>query len=311
MRLIFIFLIGFSFGASAQNTFPPIGSWREHLPYLTAIDVVASENKIYTATPYSLFSVDIISKEIKRISKISGLNETGISTISFDKVSKKLYIAYKNSNIDVLDEKGLYNIPELKRENISGDKSINQIYTDNNRTYLSTGLGIIVLDADKFEISASWFIGNTGGYVKTNAFIKNNGWYYAATDEGLKKISENHPNPADYHNWQLVSGTNGLSSAPAKQLDRLNGKTIVLQNDSLFVETGSTWNFFFANGWPITSIKSSENKLMISQSQSNSGAQVVALNESGSVQRIIQHPQTILSPAKAISVNNEIWIADA
>ncbi|MGZ5190384.1 MAG: type IX secretion system anionic LPS delivery protein PorZ, partial [Flavisolibacter sp.] len=246
-----------------------------------------------------------------RISKISGLNETGISTIAFDNVSKKLYIAYNNSNIDVLGEKGLHNIPELKRENISGDKSINQIYTDNNRSYLSTGLGIIVLDADKFEISESWFIGNTGGYVKTYAFTKNNEWFYAATDEGLKKIYVNHPNPADYHNWQNVSGTNGLSSAPAKQVDRLNGKTIVLQNDSLFIETGTNWNFFFANGWPITSIKSSENKLMISQSQSNSGAQVVVLNESGSVQRIIQHPNTILSPAKAISVNNEIWIADA
>ena len=144
---------------------------------------------------------------------------------------KKLYVAYTNSNIDVLDEKGIHNIPELKRENISGDKRIYQIYTDNNRSYLSTGLGIIVLDADKFEISESWFIGNTGGYVKTNAFTKNNGWYYAATDQGLKKISVNHPNPADYHNWLVVSGTNGLSSGAAKQVDQINGKTIVLQND--------------------------------------------------------------------------------
>ena len=150
MRLIFIFLTIFSFAASAQNTFPPIGSWREHLPYQTAIDVVASDKKIYAATPFSLFSVDITTKEIERFSKISGLNETGISNIAFDLISKKLYIAYTNSNIDVIDEKGIHNIPELERENISGDKNIYQIYTDNNRTYLSTGLGIIVLDADKF-----------------------------------------------------------------------------------------------------------------------------------------------------------------
>ena len=73
-----------------QNSFPPIGMWREHLPYHIAIDVTASDKKVYCATPFSLFSVELSTNEVQRISKVSGLNETGISTIKYDPVSKKI-----------------------------------------------------------------------------------------------------------------------------------------------------------------------------------------------------------------------------
>jgi hypothetical protein len=290
--------------------FPPIGSWREHLPYQGTIDVTASGKKIYAATTYSLFSVDIVTKEIERISKVAGLSETGVNAIEYDGISGKLYVAYTNSNIDVLDQKGIHNIPELKRENISGDKNIYQIYPDNTRCYLSTGLGIIVLDAEKLEVTDSWFIGNTGGYVKTNGFTKNNGFFYAASEEGLKKIAVSNNNPADFHNWQLVSGTNGLSASACKAVVSFQGKTIAVQNDSVFIENGTSWTAFFSNGWPIVSIKVSENKLLVCQRQSNGNAQVVVLSETGAVQKTLQQANVISDPKKGISVNNEYWIAD-
>src|SRR5574337_513281 len=228
--LLFIFLYAFS--STGQNNFPPIGMWREHLPYHSAIDVTASDKKIYCATPYSLITVDLSTNEIDRISKVAGLSETGISTIKFDPFSKKLLIAYSNSNIDLIDEKGIHNIPDLKRNNSSGDKTIYQIFPDNNLWYLSTGLGILVLDADKLEIKDSWFIGNNGNFVKTIAFTKNNNFFYAATQEGLKKTSVNNANPADFTNLQTVSGTNGLSSSECKSVLNLQSKTIALVNDS-------------------------------------------------------------------------------
>ena len=216
MRLRLIYALLISLPCLAQSHFPPIGSWREHLPYQGAIDVTASTKKIYAATPFSLFSVDRASGEMERLSRVAGLSETGISTIRFDPVTGSLYIAYSNSNIDVIDEKGIHNIPELKRENISGDKNIYHIYPDGQRVYLSTGLGVIVLDADKKEIKESWFISSTGGYVRTNGFTKLNGFFYAATEEGLKKISTGQANPSDFHNWQTISGTNGLAAGAAR-----------------------------------------------------------------------------------------------
>lgn len=289
---------------------PPIGLWREHLPYHSAIDVTASDKKVYCATPFSLFSVDLTTNEIERISKVAGLSETGIGTIQYDAMSKKLLVAYSNSNIDLIDEKGIHNIPDLKRENSSGDKTIYHIYPDGNRWYLSTGLGVIVVDADKLEIKDSWFIGGNGNFIKTNAFTKSNNFFYAATDEGLKKISATNNNPADFSKWQNLSGVNGLSSSASKSVVNLSGKVVVLQNDSLFVENGASWNLFFANGWPVLSIKVSENKLFVCQRQQNGRSQVAVLGTDGAVQRTIQQNGITDFPQKAISVNNIVWVAD-
>ena len=293
-----------------QNSFPPIGMWREHLPYHIAIDVTASDKKVYCATPFSLFSVELSTNEVQRISKVSGLNETGISTIKYDPVSKKLLIAYSNSNIDLIDDKGIYNVPELKRENSSGDKTIYHIFPDNNRWYLSTGLGIIIVDAEKAEIKDLWTIGNNGAEVKTNAFTKNNNFFYAATEEGLKKISATNSNPADFTNWQNVSGTNGLSFFPPKSVVNFQNKTVAWQNDSLFVENGNQWNLFFANGWPIISINVSENNLLVCQRQQSGTGQVIVLNANGTIQRSIQQNGITDFPKNAISVNQDFWIAD-
>jgi hypothetical protein len=309
VRNLLIFLL-LSFSAAAQNTLPAIGLWREHLPYQGTIDVTASDKKIYAATPYSLFSVDIATKEIERFSTVSGLSETGVSAISYDAASKKLFVAYNNSNVDVLDSKGINNIPDIKRSNISGDKNIYNIYPDGDRCYLSTGIGIIVLDAVKFEVKDSWFIGANGSYVKINGFTKTSSFFYAATEEGLKRTSISTPTPADFRVWQNLSGSNGLSASPAKAVASFQNRLIALQNDSLFVENSGTWNLFFANGWPVLSMNVSGGKLIITQRQTSGASQVIVLNEAGVLQRIIQQPGAISFPKKGIAVGTDYWIAD-
>jgi hypothetical protein len=310
VRLYFFIFFFITQKAIAQNTLPPVGLWREHLPYQGTIDVTASEKKVYAATEYSLFSVDLTSKEVERISKVAGLSETGISAIKYDPLSKKLFVAYTNSNIDIVDQSGIHNIPDLKRETISGDKSIYQIYADNNRCYLSTGLGIVVLDADKFEIKESWFIGNGGGNVKTYNFTKANNFFYAATDEGLKRTSTSTGNPADFNSWQNLSGANGLTATNCKAVVNFQNETIALQNDSLFIENGSGWGLFFENSWPIISVNVSENKLIVCQRKSTGEGQVVILAPDGTVQKTLQQNNVISFPKNGISVNNEYWIAD-
>lgn len=295
--------------AATQNSLPPIGMWREHLPYQVAVDVTASDKKVYAATPLSFFSIDIETGETERFSKVAGLNETGVSVIQYDEASKKLYVAYNNSNVDVLTENSIRNIPDIKRSVISGDKNIYAVYPDGDRCYLSTGLGVIVLDAKKYEVKDSWFIGDGGSYVKTNAFTKTSSFFYAATEQGLKRTASNTPNPADFRTWQTISGSNGLALSPAKQVVTINNKTIVLQNDSLFIETGTSWSYFFANGLPITSINVSANQLLVSQ-QNGTTAQIVVLNETGVAQKILQG-SSISAPRKAIALANDYWVADA
>ncbi len=88
-----------------------MGMWREYLPCQGSLDVSPLAAIIYAAASYSLFRVDTAPKEPERISKVPGLSEKRISTIMYDPSSHKLFVAYNNSNIDVLDanpkEKGV------------------------------------------------------------------------------------------------------------------------------------------------------------------------------------------------------------
>ena len=304
MRIIFIvFFLITSFKAIAQQQLPPLGHWREHLPYNSAIDIADGTDKVYCATPFSIFSVNK-ENEKERYSRITGLNETGISAIAFDKNKSKLFVAYSNSNIDIIYRNDIFNIPDIKRDNIIGNKTIYQIYPYQNKFYLSTGLGVIVIDADRYEVMDTWFIGNGGNQVRVNGFTNNAQYFFAATEEGLKAADMHSPNLADAGNWQLIK------SGACQNVFEVNGKVLVQQNDTLFLQNGASWSLFYTDGWPIINTTESENNITICERQTNGMARVVILNTDGIVSRVIDNSGAVSFPRKAILINNDPWIAD-
>lgn len=294
----------------AQDPSPPIGQWREHLPYNSAIDVTAGGDKVYCATPYSLFSVEINDNIIERYSRVTGLSETGLSTIKFDEISNQLFIAYSNSNIDIIYRNDIYNIPDIKRDNIIGDKNIYNIYPQNKKYYLSTGLGVIVIDGERYEVKDTWFIGNGGNQVKVNAFTSDGAFFYAATEEGLKKAAMNAANPADYTSWQIISGTNGLSAGPCKNIITVDNKVILQKNDSLFVQNGTSWSLFYTDGWPFVSTNTTESKIQLCERQPNGISRVIMLNADGTIFKTLADVGAVSFPRKAILFKNDPWVAD-
>jgi Two component regulator propeller len=310
IRLFFIISLFVAIAGIAQQPIPPIGQWREHLPYNSAIDVTAGDGKMYCATPYSLFSVNISDNAVERLSRVTGLNETGISAIKYDEANNKLFIAYSNSNIDIIYRNDIYNVPDIKRDNIIGDKTIYNIYPLNKNYYLSTGLGIIVIDGNRYEVKDSWFIGNGGNPVKVNGFTSDGTFFYAATEEGLKKVPMNSPNPANYTNWQVVSGSNGLSAGACKNVLNVQNKIVVQKNDSLFVQNGTTWILFYTDAWPFVSSNTTENKIQLCERQLNGISRVVILNGDGTVFRTLANVGAVSFPRKAILNNNDPWVAD-
>src|SRR5437762_5277067 len=284
--------------------------WKEYLPYNSAIDLAAGDNKIYCATPYSLFTVDLADHSIERLSRMTGLAETGISAICYNEGNRKLFIAYANSNIDIIYRTDIFNIPDIKRESIVGDKSIYNIYSLADNYYLSTGLGVIVVDGNRYEIKDSWIIGNNGDNVRVNGLTSDANFFYAATDEGLKRIPVNNANPSSYLNWQLLSGANGLSAGSCADVIDASNKVIVLKNDSLFALNGNSWNLFYADGNKITAINSSGGKIAVCHRLAGPVSKVVILNADGSVSKIIQQNGVTPFPRKALLYNGSYWIAD-
>jgi hypothetical protein len=309
MKWIVSFFLLACLQAQSQSSFPPIGQWKEHLPYHSAIDVTAGENKIWCATPYSVFTVDLSDQSIERLSRVTGLSETGVSAIKYDSATAKLVIAYANSNIDIIYRNDIFNIPDIKRENVSGDKSIYNIFPLNGNYYLSTGLGVIVIDGSRYEIKDSWFIGTNGSNTKVSGFTTDGSFFYAATDEGLKKIPVTGVNPANYNNWQTISG-NGLSTGACRDAVMLNNRVLVLKNDSVFVANGAGWNLFYTTGKKITSINATGGKLAVCHLLTAPVSNVVILNADGSLMRVLQQNGVTPFPRKAIIYNNDFWIAD-
>ena len=92
-----------------------IGNWRTHLPYQTVIGVQPVGNKIYAATQFELFYYDTEDNSINILNKINGLSDIGISTIGYSESQRKLFVAYNNANIDLIDIDGnIKNMTDIK-----------------------------------------------------------------------------------------------------------------------------------------------------------------------------------------------------
>jgi hypothetical protein len=293
-----------------QDPLPAIGQWREHLPYNSTIGLARVEEEIWCATPYSLFSVAISDGTVERYSRVTGLNETGIRCIAADSAARKLLVAYGNSNIDIRYRNDIFNIPDLFRDNIVGDKTVYQASYHRGTFFLSTGLGLVLVDPDKYEIRDTWFIGNGGGQVQVNGFTAEGGFFYAATAEGLKRLPTSDPRPADYRNWQMVSGGAGLPGGPCRQVVALPGIVVALVDNSLFVQQGGGWVPLYSDGWPVLQLSASEGRFLLCQRQPTGVSRVVILNGNGTVDRILANVAAVSFPQQALLVRATPWVAD-
>lgn len=305
-----LYLIVISIILSSHHFFAqiPIGYWREHLPYQNAIQVVKGD-KMYCATKYAVYSIDD-EGELQRYSKITGLNDIGVNCIEYNNTTQQLIIAYNNSNVDIIKGDIVKNLGDIKRSNITGNKTINSIFCKSDKAYLCTGLGIVVADLSKHEIKDTWIIGTNGNQTTVNAITSDDNFFYSATNEGVKRANINASNLSNYTAWQNISG-NGLSAGLVQNILWCNNKVVAQKNDSLFILNGNNWSLLYAEAnWKILSTSVAENKIFITQNSTIAVSRVLQLNVNGVVEKNLSKPNIISLPKYATSVNGVIWIAD-
>ncbi len=287
----------------------PIGNWREHLNYQNTIQVVKG-NQLYCATKTNIFSIDD-KGEITRYSKTNGLNDIGVNAIGWDETSNQLIIAYQNSNLDVLKGGIVKNISDILLSKVAGNKIINHIYCKNGIAYLSTGLGIILVDLIRYEIKDSWIIGNNGSLTNINSTIVDTVFFYAATSDGIKRATLNSTNLANYTNWTNISGTNGLPPGAVNFVGIISNQLVATKKDTVYILNNNSWKVFYSDSsWQIINTSISSEKLHISQKNNSGNARVIILSSSGTILNSLSKPGVISQPRSAISDNNAVWIAD-
>ena len=226
-----------------------IGNWRTHLPYQKVIAVEPVGNKIYAATEYELFYYDTQDNSINILNKINGLSDIGISTMRYNTSQRKLFVAYTNANVDLIDSDGnIKNMSEIKDKNIVGNKRINNVFCNGDLAYVACGFGIVVFDLKKEEVKDTYYIGNQGDAVNVTDIAFFQGRIYASTDDGVYYAAQDAPNLANYSAWHFDSSLIHPHLAYT-EMEVFYGKLYLnydggYNSDTLFVNDGNHWGYF-------------------------------------------------------------------
>ena len=147
--ILILLVLLINFGLYGQDV--PIGAWKDYLSYRNGITVTMGQNSsgqnvIYCVAGSALFSYNTSDNSIDKLTKISGLSDVGPTVARFNSNDNVLVIGYPNGNIDILNNKTITNIPDLKNSNLQGSKNINCIYFIGNNAYIGCGQGIMEID---------------------------------------------------------------------------------------------------------------------------------------------------------------------
>jgi ligand-binding sensor domain-containing protein len=289
----------------------PVGSWSDHLVYNTASCVAVGTEEVFASTGSSIIIYNKTYSELKKLSRIDGLSETGISTITWSEENKTLIIAYTSTNVDLLINNVIYNIPDISRKYIPGEKKINKIRTNGKYAYLACSFGIVIIDLTRREIYDTWKPGNGSEDEKVwdIAFGKNK--IFAATDLGVYSADISNQGLSYFGNWNLLSQ---LPVPMAKYSllifsgDKLyaNLSDPLLAGDQVYAVGDISSLFSFTSGLFNNSFDNSTEGFTIS-----SGASVKYYNNTGTlIKTISSYGWAVPNISQAIADNGDIWIAD-
>ena len=289
----------------------PVGSWSDHLVYKTADCVAAGSDEVFASTGSSIVIYNKAFAELKKISRIDGLTETGINAIAWSEDNKTLIIGYTSTNIDLLKNTIIYNIPDISRKYMPGDKKINKIRISGKYAYLACSFGIVVLDLNKREIYDTWKPGNGSDNVAVWDIAIGNGKIWAATDIGVYSGDFSNPGLSYYGNWNLVNilpypmgKYTSVIYSGSKLYANLSDPS--LTGDQIYAVSDVSTLFSYTNGVFNKSFDNTQSGFTVS-----SGPFVKYYNADGSLSKTISsYGWALPDAAQAVVDNGDIWIAD-
>ncbi len=289
----------------------PVGAWSDHLVYNTADCVTVSVDEVYASTGSSIIIYNKMFAELKKMSRINGLTETGISTIAWSEENKTLIIAYTSTNVDLLKNNIIYNIPDISRKYIPGEKKINKIRTNGKYAYMACSFGIVIIDLNKKEIYDTWKPGNSSESTEVWDIAFGKGKIYAATDIGVYSADLSNVGLSYFGNWDLV---NFLPNPAGKYTslifsgDKLyaNLSDPLSAGDYIYVFDNISSLFSFTSGVFNKSFDDAVEGFTVS---SNTSAKYYNIN--GSLTKaIFSYGWAVPNISQAVVDNSDIWIAD-
>lgn len=246
--------------ASTIQAQVPIGTWRVFMPFGSSSMVCDAGDRVYSAGEKSIFSYEKATGVIQLYDKSNALSDVDIKVINYDAATNCLVVAYTNANIDLIfNGTEVYNIRDILNENTSTSIGINSLSFNNGNCYVSTDLGISVINLDRKEISNTYIIGATGGAVKVYATTVSGSNIYAATFDGVKYAPVNSTNLQDFNAWTLFTYADSIPAKYATHIEAVNNRVYAVIRggvntalvdsvaDTLYAYNGSKWEKVYYN----------------------------------------------------------------
>jgi hypothetical protein len=289
----------------------PVGTWSDHLIYNTAINLAVGTEHVYVSNGSSLLEYNKGYAELKKMTRINGLTETGIGTIAWSESNKTLIVGYSTTNIDLIINNTIFNIPDIYRKYIPGKKEINRIRTNGKYAYLACSFGIVVIDLVKKEIYDTWKPGAASNNAEVWDIAFGNGKVYAATSVGVFSADLADTGLSYFGNWTLLN----ILPSPAGKYT-----LILFSGNKLYVnlsnpDSAGDYVFSFDGGSSLFSYIPGVFNKSFDQAPSgftiSSPGSVQYYNSNGLLQKTISsYGFGSVNISQGVVDGNEIWIAD-
>jgi flagellar motor protein MotB len=238
--------------------------WEGHFSYLNITDVVEGNNKIYAASENAVFSYDLASFEIEKISTVNGLSGELISTIYYSDNFNQLIIGYENGLIEIflVDTGEVVTVVDIidKQTIPPDDKRINHFNEYNGAVYIASDFGISVFDLSRLEFGDTYFIGNGGSQIKVSQTAIFEDYIYAACldNAGIRRGLLSSPNLVDFQEWTQITSGNYLG------VEAFSDKLYCTSTSRRVFEINNTMlNQLFIYSSTILDLKSSAGNLIV------------------------------------------------
>jgi hypothetical protein len=308
-KRIYFFITVFvlwSYASMGQDS--TIGGWESLLPYNTALSVATDGNMLYTACIQAFFTYNNKTGDMEAFSKVEGMSDIGMQCVGYDMATSSAILVYADGNIDIFKNNTFYNIPDLKLKNVSGEKTIYQVYTFNGLAYICSSLGILVVDLATHTIKDTYqFYTPSGSNIQilgVKSFIVSGDYMYAATTKGLYRINRYSPQVQNFQAWQNID-----SDATHQYISMANlGDTLYLATrQSVFAFLADTTTLaYHTDSATIRHIDGGISNLFISEAL----PPVVRIMDRSF--HITDTIRTLNVPMEVVQLlNGSIWVADS
>jgi hypothetical protein len=209
-------------------------AWESYYSYTNSSVGTLSNQTIVSAAENALFLFDSSQGTSETISTVEGLSGDTISALAT--YGDYILVGHENgllAQVNINTKNIIFESGITRSNTISVEKKqINHIHLADNTAYVATGFGIVEFNPETLEFGDTYYFGPTINRTHVNQVFVFENALHAATEQGLFKISQTHPNKLEFLFWdQLATG---------------NWASIWAQDNSLYAakDEGNSLSFF-------------------------------------------------------------------